>query len=578
MITKPLMLNETGLAIKQSLDNITEKLNNSGATAQQVAQIEKNKYDIANLQNDVDSLQLEADGIAISSAKINDSGNLIITLTNGTEIDAGCVIRDEDFSYELIEQKITDLSEEVLELQNRYSATLGKNIAQVESIVEGKFIYTNGTINANMDYFYTENTIKVEPNTTYVGSWWNADGSFHSAMTAFVLFYDSSDNFISGLQLNASANGVFTTPENCCYIRYSGELSIWNSLSLQIEKGDVRSSTYEECTTKAIILKNEHIPIDYIKNECNKKSYIYVDKNGNGDYTTVTRAVENARDGATIVVASGNYENEAIDAWGKEIHIVGTSRETCIISNSTATYSTPPIKIGKGSLENLTVVAKYGTGVSTDENGWLPYAVHTEDDNLYNSILTIRNCTFVSELNASFGLSMRGGCEVNIEHSHLIGKKGEDNSALFFQDSADERYTGEQNINIVNCIVESSSSTEPTFKVIDQCVNGNSINLTMINTLVYNVKGNNYRVGATNADGEVHKGWNKLMNTILTEKSFGNNIDVFNNNQYSNQTIIIDSGITSVLETSRAIATDNQATTTESGIVITETAYEKGEL
>lgn len=429
---------------------------------------------------------------------------------------------------EAVNGEITNLSNGISNLQNRYTETSGKNIFHADSIVEGKFLnYTNGAVNTNADYFYTQNAINVEPNTTYTGSWYNSDGTFNSVMTAFMLFYNASNEFVSGTQLGASALGTFKTPENCYYIRYSGVLKTWNSLLLQIEKGDTHSENYE-AYYKSTLLKDDYIPIDYIKSECNKKSYIYVDKNGNGDYITVTEAVANAEDGATIVVAPGNYENETIEAWGREIHIVGVSPDTCIISNEEESYLRPPVEIGCGSLRNLTIIAKYKTGTSIDENGWLPYAVHTEDDNLYNGELTIDNCILASELNAALGLGMRGGCTVTIKNTQLIGRVGTGNRALYFHDAASAAYAGEQNINIINCQLESDSNTTPTLRIVDQCVDGSNVNLAMVNNLVYNAKGNAYRVGTSNADGGTYDGWRNLKNTTLSAKSFGNNIDVFN--------------------------------------------------
>lgn len=428
-------------------------------------------------------------------------------------------------NWDKIDTAYNENAGKIDDINSRYIETAKKNIFNATSIEEGKFInYTNGAIQANPDYFYTVNGSRVEPNTTYVGTWWNTNGTLNSKMTQFVLFYDETDAFISGLQIGTALNGVFTTPEDCYFIRYSGRLTVWNTLLLQIEKGDTPSTSYEEYI-KVITHKKEYLPIDYIKAECNKRAYIYVDKKGNGDYTTVTEAVSNAEDGATVVVAPGVYENEIVEAWGKEIHIVGVSREACIISNSTADYSTPPVEIGRGSLENLTIIAEYGTGTST---GWLPYAVHTEDNNLYNGVLTIRNCTLISELNASFGLGMRGGCVINIENSQLIGRKGTGNRALYFHDAASATYAGEQNINIINSLLTSDTNTATTVKIEDQCVEGSSINITMINTLIHNEKGTTYRVGTLNTGGGTYDGWRNLKNTTLSEKSFGNNIDIFN--------------------------------------------------
>lgn len=94
-ITKPVMLDETGQSISTHLNSIAEKLSSSGATAQQVAQIEQNRIDVINLQKDVGFLKLESSEVTISSIAVNDDGSLIITLSDNTKIDAGYVRGDK---------------------------------------------------------------------------------------------------------------------------------------------------------------------------------------------------------------------------------------------------------------------------------------------------------------------------------------------------------------------------------------------------------------------------------------------------------------------------------------------------
>jgi DNA repair exonuclease SbcCD ATPase subunit len=77
------MFDETGQLINQSLKNIVEKLNNhTGASSEQVAQIEKNKTDVVLLKNDIEKLKQEIDSVSVVSAKVDDSGNLIVVLSD----------------------------------------------------------------------------------------------------------------------------------------------------------------------------------------------------------------------------------------------------------------------------------------------------------------------------------------------------------------------------------------------------------------------------------------------------------------------------------------------------------------
>lgn len=388
----------------------------------------------------------------------------------------------------------------------------GKNVFHTDSIVEGKFInYTNGQVNNNDEYFYTD-YFEVESETEYIGSWYNQNGTYNSVMTQFLTFYDSDKTFISGLTSSRFPGGVFTTPATCKYVIYSGKLSTWNRLQLMIEKGNVASSAYE-AYRKATIVRH---------------GYILVDKDGLGNYKTVTEAVKNAQNESVIVVNPGVYENEVVEAWGKEIHIVGVSRELCIIKNALSTYSTPPIEMGAGTLENLTIIAEYGTGISSDRNGWFPYAVHAEDNNLANKTLTIRNCTLISELNAAFGLGMRGGCTVNVCDSSLVGRTGTENRALYFHDADNSTYAGIQTINVCNCEMLSDSSTQTTLRIVDQNTTGSTVNVRFVNNLLWNKAGTGYRLGTSVSDGASGSGWRNMVNVVLDGASYGNSLTALN--------------------------------------------------
>ena len=257
----------------------------------------------------------------------------------------------------------------------------------------------------------------------------------------------------------------------------------------------------------------------------NLANTIIVEQAGKGDYTTVSDAVRNALDGDVILVMPGIYENEAVVAWGKTVHIVGVSQESCIIKNATGTYSTPPIEMGAGSLENLTVIAEEGT--STDPNGWGNYAVHVEDNNLFGKTLSIDNCNLISYNAPAVGIGLRGGSTVSIERSNLIGKTAK-GGALFFHDAASSNYTGTQNINVIDCDMQSEGTSEPTLKVTSQCIVGATVNVRFLRNNVYNPNGASYEIASNNTDGTPSGGsyagnpWRNLVNFNLTGDSYGN--------------------------------------------------------
>ena len=61
-----------------------------------------------------------------------------------------------------------------------------------------------------------------------------------------------------------------------------------------------------------------------------KGNIITVDKNGDGDYTTIQEAINNAKSGSTIYVKNGKYP-EILDIR-KQIKLIGEDKESTIIN------------------------------------------------------------------------------------------------------------------------------------------------------------------------------------------------------------------------------------------------------
>lgn len=492
-------------------------------TAKAAAETAKAKAEAAqaaaeNAKADAETAKAEAktsaDNSAVSAAAAADSA---------TEAAQTLASIPEDYSA--LNQSVSELNNDLVQTESRLSESIteidgllfvsGKNLLNpnIPSDHVGKFINpSNGAVNANADYSYTD-FCEIPTGTIIL---YCKSNTGNIVTQAFIAFYDKGKRFISGA---SSAVGVqsFTVPSDAKYFVWSGKTSRMNGTEYKTMVSTDANDVYEDYTGKGFNYKT----ID-------ARNDIIVVAKERGQYTSVTEAVQNAKDGDTILVYPAVYDNETVEAWGKEVHIIGLSRERCIIKNHEATYSTPPIEIGKGTLENLTIIAEYGSGASKDSNGWFPYAVHSEDNNLENGILTIRNCTLISELNAGFGLGMRGGCTVNIDNCELIGRNGSGNRSLFFHDSASATYKGEQNINIVNSQLISSSASQHTLRIVDQNVDGSRVNVRFVNTLVHNSSSASTRLGTSVQGGATGSGWRNLVNVYLDGASYGNNIAAMN--------------------------------------------------
>lgn len=151
-----------------------------------------------------------------------------------------------------------------------------------------------------------------------------------------------------------------------------------------------------------------------------KSRIVVVDAKGNGNYTTIADAVNGTNDGDTILVYPGIYE-ESVHAFDKERHIIGVCRETCILTNGTGAYATPPLEMSIGSIENMTIIADNydATGDPTTEHIQTDYAIHVECAHSTPYQLIIRNCTLVSKWNAAIGAGIRYNQTLIVENCEL---------------------------------------------------------------------------------------------------------------------------------------------------------------
>lgn len=130
---------------------------------------------------------------------------------------------------------------------------VGKNLFdKTLNIVEGKYLNPNtGQISSVSGYFYQDYYIEIEGGEQYsISSFSNISSG------VFVVFYDSSKTFISGIQVSNSYS--FVTPSTAKYCRLSAPLSIIDNY--QLEKGNI--SAYEPFEQ---INKDESITYEMLK-------------------------------------------------------------------------------------------------------------------------------------------------------------------------------------------------------------------------------------------------------------------------------------------------------------------------
>lgn len=140
---------------------------------------------------------------------------------------------------------------------------------------------------------------------------------------------------------------------------------------------------------------------DYIN-----RPIIIAAQNGNGDFTNIAEAVNHAKDGDTILVYPGIY-TEPIEAWGKTLNIIGVDKNSCIITNDTANYSTPAVEIDSGRLANFTIIsngAKPTCDVSDVDNYMRDYTIHVDHIHAEGKTLIIEDCIIRNNHRTALGM------------------------------------------------------------------------------------------------------------------------------------------------------------------------------
>lgn len=254
---------------------------------------------------------------------------------------------------------------------------------------------------------------------------------------------------------------------------------------------------------------------------------IIVSQDGKGDYTTLSEAVNNATDGQSIYVKQGVYENESVNCVGKKLTIIGENVETTIIQNSYDDYDRPPLNIGKGLIKNLS----FKQNGATETNG-RSYAVHIDNNDLYQNTLLFENCNFYSYSNASVGVGTRNNCELIFKDCIFISDNNDETNkvgALFIHNAVNSQYYGvSQYVTIDNCEIISKHQCALHLRY---C--GPSSNLVFIKSYNSVYKSLNDKIfvfeGVVTYDS--YEGATK--NIYIDNSSHGNNIEIMNAGKYN---------------------------------------------
>lgn len=184
--------------------------------------------------------------------------------------------------------------------------------------------------------------------------------------------------------------------------------------------------------------------IEVIDRKINGTKVIILDKSGNGDYTEIDDAIDNANDSAdsptTIIVMPGTYIAKQKDSTYRQrknnryLNIIGVNKHQCIISNSNGAYTEGVDYVdnsclsfaGNCLIKNLTVKSTHENYDSeTHGDGWCrAYCIHVDSNMDNDNTFEVNNCILINDHHACVGIGGRSNTiikftDCEIEHSSI---------------------------------------------------------------------------------------------------------------------------------------------------------------
>lgn len=255
--------------------------------------------------------------------------------------------------------------------------------------------------------------------------------------------------------------------------------------------------------------------------------------------TLIQEGVDYAKSGDTLIIQQGVY-NESVEIFNKELNLIGTDKNLCVIQFNNSYYWKVPLVIVAENVENLTI---YGTEsgkkppiLSLEEifkryydidtweriNQYSGYAIHIEQNFLYGRELKFKNCRIIFENNACVGIGGRGNCSLVFENCELISAGN--SHCIYLHDSAVEGLGGDIQFILKDCSMVCFNNPYVLYfhallpeNIFFLTFQGVGIDGTYNDIYIYN-----------EYEQETGSGWYGLNNAYLTPDSYGNTLSIMN--------------------------------------------------
>lgn len=238
-------------------------------------------------------------------------------------------------------------------------------------------------------------------------------------------------------------------------------------------------------------------------------------------YETIQSAVDAAYNGDTILVYPGVYQ-EQVNALGKEVHIIGMNKNSCILIDSSANYYTPPLWMNIGSIENMTVIEDAADPDPNTPEGYLNWAYCIHVDGSTTAIgkqMRISNCILKNANRACLGMGTFANYSIVVENCDIYSGKHADNQpdrgAIYCHNSMD--VAENQRVRFYNNRIECGGAL--TLCLLNTFQESGDFTAEFINNMCWSAEN-----GKT--DESVQLYLDSYMK--LAESSYGNNIACLN--------------------------------------------------
>lgn len=191
------------------------------------------------------TLTIQKNGTTIDTFTANASQNKTVNVSVPTTTND--LINDSNFAVTNADNKFS--VGQTISGETVVDSIRTKNMFDINSIIKGYVIASNGAINTAGGYCYCD-YIKVKPSTTYTISLTNGNSSDPMRIAE----YTSTKTFIDRPITDGNAPWTFTTPANCEYIRLSYQYvnsGVLINTNIQVEEGSSATaySEYQQLST-----------------------------------------------------------------------------------------------------------------------------------------------------------------------------------------------------------------------------------------------------------------------------------------------------------------------------------------